>query len=72
MLSGRAHTQERACTQQASKQKHTQARKPIHINTPQVDDMFQDGAFFWENSQVKVWKGKVSQRTSLTRDSTRA
>jgi starch synthase len=29
------------------------------INYNQVEDLVQDGSFFWENSQVKIWKGKV-------------
>jgi hypothetical protein len=27
---------------------------------PKVEDLVQDGSFFFENCQVKVWKGKVS------------
>jgi hypothetical protein len=34
--------------------------------------LVQDGAFFWENSQVKVWKGKVRRGTPGSLSATRA
>lgn len=30
-----------------------------HYVHTQVADLVQDGSFFFENSQVKIWKGKV-------------